>query len=91
VTAAYPPKGIDSEALRTYCLKTLGVRLAGGQGKLKGKIFRIGHMGYADRFDVLTAVNAVELGLKALGYSVALGTAGTAALQVFDAADRERR
>jgi aspartate aminotransferase-like enzyme len=51
-----------------------GITAAGGQDHLKGKIFRLSHMGYADRFDVITAVAATEMVLKGLGHPVKLGS-----------------
>ena len=54
-------------------LRRLGLRVAGGQQHLKGEIFRIGHMGYADPLDMLTAVTAIEVALARLGAPVKLG------------------
>ena len=48
--------------------------MAGGQDHIKGKVFRISHMGYADTFDVITAVAAVEMVLKGMGQPIKLGT-----------------
>ena len=56
-----------------------GITLAGGQGQIKGKIFRIGHLGYADTFDVIIAISAVEMALYELGYPVELGAGVKAA------------
>jgi len=52
----------------------LGITAAGGQDHLKGKIFRIAHLGYADTFDVIIAASAVEMVLKGMGYPVKLGS-----------------
>ena len=71
LTAVLPPKGINADELRKKAL-SMGVRFAGGQGKLKGKIFRISHMGM-DYLDMVYALSAVELSLKELGYKVELG------------------
>jgi aspartate aminotransferase-like enzyme len=49
---------------------------------MKGKIFRIAHMGYVDSFDVLTALGALELVLGELGYPVRLGDGVRAAQQL---------
>ena len=56
-----------------------------GQGGLKGQIFRIGHIGYFDVFDITTALAAVELGLVEAGVDIERGVAVTAALEVFEA------
>ena len=49
------------------------ITAAGGQDHLKGKIFRISHMGYVDTFDVIQAIAATEMVLKGLGHPVKLG------------------
>src|SRR2546423_120763 len=67
VTAIRAPDGIDSGDLVLALRKRFGVTLAGGQGPLQGKIFRIGHIGYYDVVDVSTALPARELGLVRLG------------------------
>ncbi len=52
---------------------TYGVHVAGGQNHVEGKIFRIGHMGDVDAYDMLTAIAALEMTLADLGYPVKLG------------------
>jgi serine---pyruvate transaminase len=83
VTAIRSPSGVDSADLVLALRKRFGVTLAGGQGPLKGKIFRIGHIGYYDVFDVATALAAVELGLSELGAEIERGVAVTRALEVY--------
>jgi aspartate aminotransferase-like enzyme len=56
------------------------ITIAGGQGEMKGKVFRLGHMGYAAEFDVIVALAALEQILMDLGVPVTLG-AGVAAAQ----------
>jgi aspartate aminotransferase-like enzyme len=58
----------------------LGVSVQGGQDQMKGKLVRIGHMGYVSPFDVMVAVSALEMALHQLGYRFNLG-AGVAAVQ----------
>jgi serine---pyruvate transaminase len=84
VTAARAPEGIDSDELVLLLRDRHGVTLAPGQGELKGKIFRIGHIGYYDVFDVTTALAAVELALAELGAEVERGVAVTRALEAFE-------
>ena len=79
VTAVEAPEGIDGQLIYKTLRETYGVTAAGGQGSAKGKIFRIAHLGYADTFDVITAIAAVEMALKKLGYDVKLGTGVAAA------------
>ena len=71
-TAVKAPAGIDSGAI-VRGLRTLGITIAGGQGSMKGKIFRIAHMGYVDSFDILTALGALEFVLTDLGHPVTFG------------------
>jgi aspartate aminotransferase-like enzyme len=73
LTAVKSPAGVDGEAVYKALRDRYGITTAGGQDHLKGKIFRISHMGYADTFDVVTAVAAVEMVLKGMGHPVTLG------------------
>jgi aspartate aminotransferase-like enzyme len=84
VTAARAPEGIDSDELVLMLRDRHGVTLAPGQGELKGKIFRIGHIGYYDVFDITTALAAVELALVELGADIERGAAVTRALEAFE-------
>ena len=61
-----------------------GITLAGGQGDLKGKIFRIGHIGWFDIFDITTALAAIEIVAAELGVEVERGVAVTAALEAYE-------
>lgn len=80
VTGAWAPDGLDADDLRRRILKEYGVLLAGGQAQLKGRIFRIAHMGYVDAVDLLGAIAALELGLHQTDFPVTFG-AGVAAAQ----------
>lgn len=73
VTPVIPAAGIDAEALRKAVREQFGVVLAGGQEDLKGKIFRIGHLGYIDKMDMLTAFSAIEMAASKLGAKIELG------------------
>jgi aspartate aminotransferase-like enzyme len=81
VTAVNSP--VDSDELLKLLSKQWGVTLAPGQGRLKGKIFRIGHIGWYDVFDITTALAAVELGLDQLGADIERGVAVTRALEAY--------
>jgi aspartate aminotransferase-like enzyme len=74
VTAINAPAGVDGQAIYKNLRVHYGITAAGGQDHLKGKIFRISHMGYLDRFDVITALAATEMVLKGLGHPVKLGS-----------------
>ncbi len=74
VTAIRAPEGVDGQAIYKNLRVQYGITAAGGQDHLKGKIFRVSHMGYMDRFDVITALAAIEMTLKGLGHPVQLGS-----------------
>ena len=82
-TAVKVPNGIDGLEFVRKLRREYGVTVAGGQGKLKGKIFRIAHLGYMGTFDVIIALSAVEMCLKESGYTVDLGSAVRAAESIF--------
>jgi aspartate aminotransferase-like enzyme len=84
VTAVRAPEGIDSGELLLLLRDRHGVTLAPGQGPLKGKVFRIGHIGYFDVFDIGTALAAVELALTELGAEVERGVAVTRAIEAYE-------
>jgi aspartate aminotransferase-like enzyme len=84
VTAVTAPDEIDSDELVATVRDRFGVTLAPGQGPLKGRIFRIGHIGYYDIFDITTALAAVELALTEMGADVERGVAVGRALEVFE-------
>ena len=82
LTAAYLPTGIDGKRFLERLYLRFGVKLAGGQGPLKGKVFRIAHMGIIDELDILSVIAALELVLVEMGHPVALGSGVAAASQV---------
>ena len=84
VTAIRAPDGIDATELVRNLRDRFGITIANGQGSLKGKIFRIGHIGYFDVFDITTALAAVELVLSDLGAELERGVAVTKALEAYD-------
>lgn len=79
-TGCFLPENIDGKAFVKYLRDKCGVSLAGGQDHLAGKILRISHLGYHDAFDTITAISAIEMGLKKFGAEVELGK-GVAAAQ----------
>jgi aspartate aminotransferase-like enzyme len=80
VTAVWNPPGVETGKLMKLLQARYGVTLADGQGKMKGKIFRIGHMGYVCEEDILVAVGALEKALAELGHKFPAG-AGLRAVQ----------
>jgi aspartate aminotransferase-like enzyme len=85
VTAVHVPRGMDGGAIMKTLRAKHGVIIAGGQGSLKGKIFRLATMGYADASDVVVALAAVERTLAELGYPVKLGEGVRAAQEILAA------
>ncbi|MCX8022609.1 MAG: alanine--glyoxylate aminotransferase family protein [Syntrophorhabdaceae bacterium] len=82
VTAICAPEGIDGQAIYKTLWKKYGVTGAGGQDQLKGKIFRIATLGYADKYDVITAISALEFTLRDLGYKFEMGAGVAKAVDV---------
>ena len=76
---AVAPEGLDAELLRKTVKEKFDILLAGGQDHLKGKVFRIGHLGYVCDRDVLMAVSAIEATLQSLGLHKGTMGAGVAA------------
>ncbi|HHW42985.1 MAG TPA: alanine--glyoxylate aminotransferase family protein [Desulfotomaculum sp.] len=83
VTAVRSPEGLGADDIRKVLKEELGITFAGGQGILKGKIFRIAHMGFAGRMDVILGIGGLEMALARLGYPVELGAGVRAAQEVF--------
>jgi len=83
VTAIRAPEGIDGDALTALVRERFGIVFAPGQGKWKGKVFRIGHLGYVEAGDVLQAMAALESCLMEMGYPAKPGAAVAAAEEVF--------
>jgi aspartate aminotransferase-like enzyme len=88
VTAIMAPPGIDGQAVYKNLREKYGITAAGGQDKARGKIFRIAHLGYSDRFDVITAIAGIEMVLKGMGHPVKLGTGVAVAQELL--MDQER-
>ena len=83
VTAIRAPDGVDSTEVVKGLRDRFGMTIANGQGDLKGKIFRIGHIGWFDIFDITSALAAVELVLTDAGAEIERGVAVTRALEAW--------
>jgi aspartate aminotransferase-like enzyme len=83
VTAVAPPAGVDSETIVEAYAKSHNITIAGGQAEMKGRMFRLGHMGYAAESDVIVALAALEQILVDLGVPVDFGAGVRAAQKVF--------
>lgn len=82
VTAVIPDD-FTPAAFRTVMSKEFNIVFASGQGHLKDRIFRIGHMGYCSPTDVLQYLGAMELALQKVGHEVTLGAGVKAAQEVY--------
>ena len=82
VSAVKYMDGLDDAAFRKTMLRHK-VLIAGGQGKIKGKVFRVAHMNLCSEREVLLTLALIELTLKELGFDVKLGAGVAAAQKVF--------
>ena len=88
VTAIFVPEGVNARELVLELRDRFGITVAGGHGDLGVRMFRIGHIGYYDIFDITTALAAVELLLAERGSDVERGVAVAAALEAYRVAVR---
>ncbi|MCX5657210.1 MAG: alanine--glyoxylate aminotransferase family protein [Candidatus Omnitrophica bacterium] len=86
VTAVKVPQGLDGENLVKLLRQKYGVSFAGGQAELKGKVFRIAHMGYITPEDILLAISCIEIALNEMGHKVTFGKGVRAAEEIFSQA-----
>ena len=87
VTALLMPEGIDGQECYTVLRDRHGIVLAGGHGPLRGRVMRIGHMGYMNEFDIVTALAGLEMALGALGHTPPVPGGGVAAATALFAAE----
>ena len=83
VTAIALPDSIDGGKVPKLMRDRFGVTIAGGQGKLKGRIARIAHCGYFGAFDIIITIAALEMTLRELGHEAEAGAGVAAAQRVF--------
>ncbi len=79
ITSVMPPAEVDAQKVRTLMRKSFDIALADGQDHLKGKIFRIGHLGFVCDRDILAAISSLEVVLQEMGYEGFTPGAGVAA------------
>ncbi len=84
VTAIRTPEGIEAPVLLRHLREQHGVTLAPGQGALKPNLFRIGHIGWFDIFDIASALAALELALTELGADIERGVAVGRAFEAYE-------
>ncbi len=83
LTAIRAPEGMDSGAIVKEMRTRFGAIIANGQGTMKGKIFRLAHLGYYDALELFAALAGVEIALCKLGHKCELGSSVRAAQEVF--------
>jgi aspartate aminotransferase-like enzyme len=83
VTAIALPENIDGAKVPKLMRDRFGITIAGGQGKLKGRIARIAHCGYFGAFDIIVTISALEMTLRELGHEAEPGAGVAAAQRVF--------
>jgi aspartate aminotransferase-like enzyme len=86
VTAIKPPAGLDSGVIVKEFKTRFGAIIANGQGSMKGKVFRVAHLGYFDFADLFAVVAGLEIILKANGYPASYGTGVRAVQEVYERA-----
>jgi aspartate aminotransferase-like enzyme len=88
VTAILTPDGVDAKELVLELRDRFGITVAGAHGELGTRMFRIGHIGYYDVFDITTALTAVETLLVERGAPIEPGAATARALEAYHDAAR---
>lgn len=83
VTAIQVPDEVEYSTLRQNMKEKYNVYITGSKGELKGKVFRIGHLGNVSRSDILSTISALEMVLKQEGFELKLGVGLEAAQKVF--------
>lgn len=68
LTCIAVPEGMDADKLRKHALEKFNLSLGTGLGKIKGKAFRIGHLGDCNELSLMAALSGVEMSLGAMGY-----------------------
>jgi alanine-glyoxylate transaminase/serine-glyoxylate transaminase/serine-pyruvate transaminase len=82
LTAVRMPDGLDSDEFIDHTLKLVDLPLGKGLGKVKGKLFRIGHLGSLNELELIGVLAGVEMALKSFGVKIPLG-AGLAAAETY--------
>lgn len=82
ITAIYGPDGMDAGKVVKILRDDFNMTIAGGQDAAKGKIFRIGHLGYYDQMDMITVWSAIEMALSKMGYQFEMGKGVAKAMEI---------
>jgi aspartate aminotransferase-like enzyme len=79
VTSVLQPASLKPDAVYKGLMSRANLTIAGGQDSVKGKIFRVAHLGYYDELDILTVLSAIEIVLRQEGYTSFTPGAGVGA------------
>lgn len=90
ITAICAPEGIDADDFRKVMKKRFDISLAGGQDHLKGKIFRMGHLGFCIPREILATIPCIEICMAELGYDIEFGKGSAAAAKVLFELSKEK-
>jgi aspartate aminotransferase-like enzyme len=82
LTAVWVPNNVEWKKFNSTLKNTHGITVAGGQGELKGKIFRISHLGYYDELDIVSVISALEMTLMDCGFEFEAGVGVKAAQKI---------
>ena len=69
VTSVLQPSSLKPDAVYKGLMNRANITIAGGQDAVKGKIFRVAHLGYYDELDIITVLAAIEIVLRQEGYT----------------------
>lgn len=83
LTAIQSPAGVDSGAMVKQFRVDFGAVVANGQSEMKGKLFRIAHLGYYDYLDTIGILGALEHVMAGVGQAIEYGAAVRAAQEVY--------
>jgi aspartate aminotransferase-like enzyme len=83
LTALFPPNGLEAPAIVSGLQSEFGIRAAGGQGRLAGRIFRLAHLGHYDVIDTFGLLGALEIVLRRLGHGFEPGAGLRAASEAY--------
>ena len=87
VTGIKAPAGLDAGVIVKAFRDRFGAIMVNGQGSMKGKMFRVAHLGYFDALDTVAVIASLELILRANGHPVELGSGVAAVQRVIEASE----
>ena len=82
LTGVVTPEGVDADAVRKLIYERFDLSLGTGLGKIKGRMFRIGHLGDCNDLTLMAALSGCEMGMKLSGVKLA-GSGVQAAMDYF--------